>query len=63
MLSLLDSLFILVLLPPQAVFGMLLFGESLSLLWWMGASLIVVGLVLMRRSSAGGDDRAATKTQ
>ena len=56
-----DSLFIVLSPPLQAVFGVLLFGESLSLLWWMGASLIVVGLVLMHHSSAGGDN--TTKTQ
>ena len=32
----------------QAVFGWLLFGESLSLLWWLGASLVVVGMVIVK---------------
>ena len=35
----------------QAVFGMLLFGESLALLWWLGASLIVLGLLLLNYAS------------
>ena len=33
----------------QAVFGMVLFGEALSLMWWLGASLIVAGLVLIHQ--------------
>ena len=33
----------------QAVFGMVLFGEVLSLMWWLGASLIVAGLVLIQQ--------------
>ena len=37
---------------------MLLFGESLSLLWWMGASLIVAGLVLIHHSTAEQDSTA-----
>lgn len=35
----------------QAVFGMVLFGESLALLWWLGASLIILGLLLLNYAS------------
>lgn len=30
---------------------MLLFGESLALLWWLGASLIILGLLLLNYTS------------
>jgi drug/metabolite transporter (DMT)-like permease len=35
----------------EAIFGMLLFGESLALLWWLGASLIILGLLLLNYAS------------
>lgn len=35
----------------QAVFGKLLFGEALALMWWLGASLIIFGLVFLNYSS------------
>ena len=34
--------------PSQALFGMFLFEESVSLMWWFGASLVVLGLVVMQ---------------
>ena len=38
-------------LTLSAVFGMVLFGESLALLWWLGASLIILGLLLLNYAS------------
>ena len=35
----------------QALFGVFLFGESVSLLWWFGASLVVVGLVITQHGA------------
>ena len=35
-------------LCAQALFGIFLFGESVSLVWWLGASLVVTGLVIMQ---------------
>lgn len=32
----------------QALFGIFLFGESVSLMWWFGASLVVMGLMVMQ---------------
>ena len=37
---------------PQALCGYLLFGETLSLLWWTGASLIVLGVLLLTQDSS-----------
>lgn len=31
----------------QAFFGKVLFGEALSLMWWFGAILIIIGLALV----------------
>ena len=31
----------------QAIFGYLLFGEELSVRWWLGTVLIVSGIALM----------------
>ena len=36
----------------QALFGKVLFGEALALLWWLGASLILFGLVFLNYSAA-----------
>ena len=36
----------------QALLGRFLFGEVLSLKWWCGASLIVIGLLLIHRGSS-----------
>lgn len=38
--------------PSQALFGKLLFGEALALLWWLGASVILFGLVMINYGSA-----------
>jgi drug/metabolite transporter (DMT)-like permease len=35
----------------QAIFGRVFYKETLSLMWWMGATLILVGLVVI---SQGG---------
>ena len=32
----------------QALFGVFLFEESVALMWWFGASLVVAGLVVMQ---------------
>lgn len=32
---------------PQALLGWLLFGESLNVVWWCGASLVVTGVAVM----------------
>lgn len=34
---------------------MLLFGESLALLWWLGASLIIFGILLLNYTSKNVD--------
>lgn len=40
-----------------AVLGFLIFAESLPPLWWLGASLLVVGNVIIgRRDREGGDE-------
>jgi drug/metabolite transporter (DMT)-like permease len=31
----------------QALLGRLVFGEETSLLWWVGATLVLIGLVLI----------------
>ena len=40
------------LLILQALFGKLLFGEVLALLWWLGASVILFGLVMINYGSS-----------
>ena len=45
-----DALF----LPFQACFGYLLFGEALSLRWWIGTVLIVAGIAQLGRE--GGEE-------
>lgn len=40
-----------VLCPVQAVLGNAVFGETLSLQWWAGASLIVMGLVIIHSNA------------
>ncbi|GBC03865.1 hypothetical protein RclHR1_05380002 [Rhizophagus clarus] len=34
-----------------AILGNIIFGEALSLQWWFGASLIVIGTLLVNKSS------------
>ena len=41
----------------QAIFGYLLFGEELSVRWWLGTVLIVSGIALM-----GGGGGKSEKT-
>ena len=36
----------------QALFGKLLFGEVLALLWWLGASVTLFGLVMINDGSS-----------
>jgi drug/metabolite transporter (DMT)-like permease len=38
-----------------AVFGYFCFREPLSLWWWLGASFIIIGVLLMRRGSPQHD--------
>jgi multidrug transporter EmrE-like cation transporter len=38
----------------SAIVGQLLFDESVSLMWWMGTALIILGLVLMNYGAKGG---------
>lgn len=38
----------------QALFGKLLFGETLALMWWLGASMILFGLVMLNHGGAEG---------
>ncbi|CAG7659324.1 unnamed protein product [Allacma fusca] len=38
----------------SALVGQLIFGESVSLLWWLGTLLIIFGLALMNYSQNGG---------
>ena len=35
----------------QAVFGVFLFGESLPVLWWCGASVVLAGLVMIHHGA------------
>ena len=35
----------------QAVLGCLLFGEALTMRWWLGTSLILTGLILIHYNS------------
>ncbi len=42
----------------QALLGKLLFGEALALLWWLGASLILFGLIFLNHA-ASEQERAA----
>ncbi|KAG9298345.1 hypothetical protein G9A89_002833 [Geosiphon pyriformis] len=39
-----------------AIFGSLLFGETLNLQWWLGASLIISGTVLVNYGTGGGSN-------
>jgi hypothetical protein len=40
----------------QAVIGWLFFAESLSLLWWIGASLIITGVLFIHKGSPPEED-------
>ncbi|XP_072024220.1 transmembrane protein 42-like [Amphiura filiformis] len=41
-----------------ALFGRFLFGEMLSMKWWCGASLIILGLLLIHKGSGGEEGTA-----
>lgn len=43
-----------------ALLGLVIFAESLPPLWWVGASLLVAGNVVIGRKDEGGDDDDAT---
>jgi len=48
----------------QALLGCLLFGEALSVRWWLGTSLILTGLVLIHYNSASlADDHPHYKKE
>ena len=40
----------------QAIIGWLFFGESLSLMWWLGASLIITGVLLIHKGNPQPED-------
>ncbi|XP_070574659.1 transmembrane protein 42-like [Ptychodera flava] len=40
----------------SGVMGQMLFGETMSLLWWFGASLIVIGLLFVHRGTAASEE-------
>jgi drug/metabolite transporter (DMT)-like permease len=40
----------------QAMFGQLLFGESMTLMWWVGASLIFAGVTIVRLEAPEEDN-------
>jgi len=42
---------------------MMLFGETQSIQWWMGASLIVTGLVIIHHSNIQISDKVSEKTK
>ncbi|CAI2167314.1 8122_t:CDS:2 [Funneliformis geosporum] len=44
-----------------AVLGNIIFGETLSLQWWFGASLIVIGTLLINKSIHDRKDRMKNK--
>uniref|UniRef100_K7FVD1 Transmembrane protein 42 n=1 Tax=Pelodiscus sinensis TaxID=13735 RepID=K7FVD1_PELSI len=45
----------------SAILGKLLFGESRALLWWVGISLVLCGLLLMHTASPGSEQQQAEK--
>lgn len=46
----------------SAVFGLLLFGETLSLKWWAGSSLILLGLFIMINYSSSNTTKEQKET-
>ncbi|XP_077982116.1 uncharacterized protein LOC144437132 [Glandiceps talaboti] len=46
----------------SAFLGMVLFGETLSLVWWFGASLIIVGLLFIHKGTVE-DEKKAIKVE
>ncbi|KAM9308218.1 transmembrane protein 42 [Gastrophryne carolinensis] len=45
----------------SAILGKVLFGESRALLWWVGISVTLCGLVLLHTSSSQAEDTAKKK--
>ena len=43
--------------------GWLMFGESLSLLWWAGSTLIVIGLLLIHKGSPQATETGESQTR
>ncbi|XP_056376559.1 transmembrane protein 42 isoform X1 [Hyla sarda] len=46
----------------SAVLGKILFGESRALLWWVGISITICGLVLLHTSSSQTEDTTKKKS-
>jgi drug/metabolite transporter (DMT)-like permease len=44
-----------------AILGALIFGESLPLLWWVGASLLITGSVIIGKREEGTEDKPKTE--
>mmetsp|Transcript_13745 Transcript_13745/g.29735 ORF Transcript_13745/g.29735 Transcript_13745/m.29735 type:complete len:83 (+) Transcript_13745:123-371(+) len=47
----------------SSLFGWLLFDESLSLQWWIGASFMATGIYCIQRVSTDGKDEERTKKE
>lgn len=50
----------------QALLGWLLFGESLNIVWWCGASLVIVGVAVMwegQRDQEGTEEHKGKKEE
>ena len=50
----------------QALLGWLLFGESLNMMWWCGASLVILGVAVMwesQRDQEGGTEEHKGKKE
>lgn len=46
-----------------AMLGIAIFSEKLPPLWWLGASLLVVGNVIMGRKNEGEEETAQTEEE
>lgn len=44
-----------------AILGALIFGERLPLLWWVGASLLITGSVIIGRREEKTEDKPKTE--
>ena len=53
----------MILLLIQALFGKLFFGEMLSLQWWFGASLIILGLYIINKNKSDEDISESTTSK
>ena len=47
----------------QALFGKVLFGETLALLWWLGASFIIFGLIFLNYGASQLEKTHAEKRE